>query len=137
MSRGQASNGRIAELLDRTAEFLERQEERNPYRVRSYRRAADAVRSLDEPVSELIDHQGKDALRDIRGVGQKLAGAIMEIMDTARAHELGTTTDWVVIYYEDGGQEDQCTVVSARSGPLKGKRVIRGRESECREHYDL
>ncbi len=51
--------------------------------------------------------------------------------NTARAHDLGRTRDWVVIFYHrDGTPEDQCTVVTARQGVLKGKRVIRGRESE-------
>jgi Holliday junction resolvasome RuvABC DNA-binding subunit len=55
--------------------------------------------------------------------------------NTARAHELGTTHDWVVIYYEDGGEEAQCTVVTSNRGQLEGRRVVRGREGECREHY--
>ena len=55
--------------------------------------------------------------------------------NTARAHELGKTNDWTVVYYEKGKGENQCTVVTETRGPLKGKRVIRGREAECREHY--
>ncbi|RPI97339.1 MAG: DNA-binding protein [Chloroflexi bacterium] len=55
--------------------------------------------------------------------------------NTSRAHELEKTHDWVVIYYERGGDEDQVTVVTETSGPLKGKRVVRGRELECREFY--
>jgi putative hydrolase len=55
--------------------------------------------------------------------------------NTARAHQLGKTRDWVVLYYDDGQRDGQCTVVTARQGPLKGKRVIRGRESECAAHY--
>jgi hypothetical protein len=51
--------------------------------------------------------------------------------NTARAHELGKTRDWVVIYYERDGEEDQCTVVTERSGALHGRRVVRGREAEC------
>ncbi len=55
--------------------------------------------------------------------------------NTARAHELDKTDDWVVIYYEKNGEEDQCTVVTAGRGSLKGKRIIRGREEECKEYY--
>jgi len=51
--------------------------------------------------------------------------------NTARAHELGMTRDWVVMYYERDGHEDQCTVVTETTGGLRGKRVIRGREDEC------
>ena len=53
--------------------------------------------------------------------------------NTARAHELGRTNDWVVLYYYDGDhREGQCTVVTETHGPLAGARVVRGRESECR-----
>jgi DNA polymerase (family 10) len=51
--------------------------------------------------------------------------------NTARAHELGTTRDWVILYTERDGDEDQCTVVTERQGPLAGRRVVRGREAEC------
>jgi hypothetical protein len=50
--------------------------------------------------------------------------------NTARAHELGKTRDWVVIYYESDGAAGQGTVVTSNAGPLKGKRVVRGRETE-------
>lgn len=49
----------------------------------------------------------------------------------------GKTHDWVVIYYERGGEQHQSTVVTAERGKLAGRRVVRGRERECREHYGL
>lgn len=56
--------------------------------------------------------------------------------NTARAHELGRTRDWVVVYYyDDDHQEYQCTIVTEFRGPLRGKRVVRGRERECRDFY--
>jgi hypothetical protein len=56
--------------------------------------------------------------------------------NTARAHDLGRTTDWVVIYFYDGDhREGQHTVVTETRGPLVGKRVARGLEAECRDHY--
>jgi len=55
--------------------------------------------------------------------------------NTERAHALGKTREWVVIYYKVGAEEDQCTVVTASGGPLRGRRVVRGREDECAEHY--
>ena len=57
--------------------------------------------------------------------------------NTERAHELGKTRDWVVLYYDDGHGEQKCTVVTEHKGPLKGKRVIRGKEKECSEHYGV
>ncbi len=55
--------------------------------------------------------------------------------NTARAHELGTTKDWVVIYRDDGDGGGQWTVVTATSGALAGARVVRGREAECAHYY--
>jgi hypothetical protein len=56
--------------------------------------------------------------------------------NTARAHELGRTRDWVVLYLYDGDHhEHQCTVVTEPRGPLAGRRVVRGREDECRAWY--
>ncbi len=52
--------------------------------------------------------------------------------NTHRAHELGKTNDWVVIYYHRDRREDQCTVITATSGPFAGQRIVRGREDECR-----
>ncbi len=55
--------------------------------------------------------------------------------NTARAHELDKTRDWVVLYYSRDSDERQATVVTAAAGALAGKRIVRGRERECREHY--
>ena len=56
--------------------------------------------------------------------------------NTAQAHLLGRTSDWVVIYfYDDEHTEGQHTVVSETHGPLAGRRVVRGREAECRAFY--
>lgn len=49
--------------------------------------------------------------------------------NTALAHQLGRTNDWVVIYFEDGDRrERQRTVVTETRGPHAGQRVVRGRE---------
>jgi hypothetical protein len=57
--------------------------------------------------------------------------------NTALAHRLGKTRDWVVLYVDgDGPEHDrQFTAVTETSGELRGMRVIRGREAECVEHY--
>lgn len=56
--------------------------------------------------------------------------------NTARAHRLAQVHDWVVLYCEDADHaERQYTVVTAMSGPLAGRRVVRGREAECRDWY--
>ena len=57
--------------------------------------------------------------------------------NTALAHDLGRTHDWVVLYFHRDDQvEGQRTVVTETRGPLTGHRVVRGREGECRRHYE-
>ncbi len=51
--------------------------------------------------------------------------------NTARAHQLGRSSDWVVIFFhKDGWRESQCTVVTETHGEKRGHRVVRGREAE-------
>ena len=57
--------------------------------------------------------------------------------NTARAHELGKTGDWVVLYFDAGKGERQSTVITSERGPLRGKRIVRGREEECARHYGV
>ncbi len=290
MSADPVSNEDVADLLDHVADLLALQDT-NPFRVRSYRRAAQAVRGADEPVRDLLESGGTEALQDLPGVGKRLAGAVREIVttgrlglaerlegevdpealfsrvpgvgatlakrihdalgvqtledlelaahdgrlarvggvgeerlrgirdglagmlgrssrrrarlradaeraaaakappvdvlldidreyrdkaeagklrtiaprrfnpegkawlpvyeterdewefhvlfsNTARAHDLDKTRDWVVIYYQGAHGQDQCTVVTAPRGPLEGRRVVRGRERECRAYYE-
>jgi Holliday junction resolvasome RuvABC DNA-binding subunit len=54
--------------------------------------------------------------------------------NTARAHELNATKDWVVIYREHP-RRGQWTVVTGQLGSLHGRRLVRGREKECVEFY--
>lgn len=56
--------------------------------------------------------------------------------NTARAHEKGKTTDWVVLYCETKNGEHQYTVITSERGTLLGKRIVRGRELECMDYYD-
>jgi putative hydrolase len=56
--------------------------------------------------------------------------------NTARAHQLDRVRDWVVIYFYDSDHEEgQHTVVTETRGQLAGRRVVRGREAECRGWY--
>jgi len=53
--------------------------------------------------------------------------------NTALAHRLHKTDDWVVIYCDHDVRDGQWTVVTAATGPLAGRRVVRGHEGECGE----
>jgi putative hydrolase len=56
--------------------------------------------------------------------------------NTARAHELGKTRDWVVLFCDNGETEDRFTVITSEFGRLQGQRIVAGREAECVRHYD-
>lgn len=56
--------------------------------------------------------------------------------NTARAHQLGRTHDWVVLYHDGSAGNCQHTVVTSHEGSLRGRRIVRGRESECVQHYE-
>lgn len=55
--------------------------------------------------------------------------------NTAHAHAMGRTRDWVVLYYDGGQGERQCTAITSQRGLLEGKRIVRGREAECLNYY--
>jgi DNA polymerase (family X) len=56
--------------------------------------------------------------------------------NTARSHQLEHTRDWVVIYRETKADFGIWTVITSRYGGLRGKRIVRGRESECQAYYE-
>lgn len=226
MTSTRISNANIASMLDRIADLLDAKGE-NPFRVRSYRTAAESVRSSRKQLGTLVKSKGAEGLSGLKGIGEKLAGLIDEYVEkgqvellsdlekdvspeklkevqakkaghtfkkpielsvkvildidaeyrkkagagklkmiaprlmnpekkawlpimvkdsagykftvmfsnTATAHKLGKTDDWVVVYFEKGKGENQCTIVTEGRGSLKGRRVIRGREQECAESY--
>jgi hypothetical protein len=55
--------------------------------------------------------------------------------NTALAHRLGQTQDWVVVYFDDGVTSGQRTIVTEVRGKLIGQRVARGREEDCEQYY--
>jgi DNA polymerase (family 10) len=83
MKKGTISNREIADTLDRVADLLELEDE-NVFRVRSYRDAARTIRDLDRPVATLLEEDGEHLLRNLPGIGAKLAGSIQEIATTGR-----------------------------------------------------
>lgn len=56
--------------------------------------------------------------------------------NSAQARGHGRDEDWVSVVFHDGMQrEGQRAVFTATSGDLAGRRVIQGREAECRGFY--
>lgn len=79
-------NRQLAALFRTIAELLAAQRA-NPYRVRAYRRGADALLALDEDVAEVARRQ---ALEDIDGIGSELSGKIEEFLRTGKILSLET-----------------------------------------------
>ena len=120
--------------------------------------AARSQRPVEEPaVAELLEvdreYREKAAAGTLRKIAPRRlnpkADAWLPVLHTARgqrhytalysntprAHEMGATHDWVVLYYDAAGGERQCTVITSQVGRLKGLRIVRGREAECERHY--
>jgi DNA polymerase (family X) len=79
------NNQQLATLFRSMADLLSAQRA-NPYRVRAYRRAADALLALEEDVAVVAQRQG---LEEIDGIGTDLAKKIEEFLGTStiRAYE--------------------------------------------------
>jgi hypothetical protein len=79
--------------------------------------------------------EGKRWLPVLRETDPRWGEVTAMFSNTARAHDLGRTGDWVVIYLERDGDTDRFTVVTEHSGKLRGLRIVRGRERECSAVY--
>jgi DNA polymerase (family X) len=82
---GSVRNAEIASLFNEIADFLEIKGE-NPFRVRAYRRAAQAMEGLTEDVAAVAAREG---LQDIPGIGKDLAGKIQEYLQRGAVEYLG------------------------------------------------
>ena len=79
-------NQHLAALFRSIAELLAAQRA-NPYRVRAYRRGADALLALDEDVARVAE---RNALEDIDGIGSELSEKIKEYLRTGKILTLET-----------------------------------------------
>jgi DNA polymerase (family 10) len=79
-------NVEIARILNEYADLLEIHED-NPFRVRSYRKAAQTVAGLSRPVAQLMA-AGED-LTELPGIGSSMATHLEEIVETGGLAALG------------------------------------------------
>ena len=81
-----ADNKTVATILYETADLMEVANE-DSFRIRSYRRAAEAVEGLDQQLAEI--YQDQKALLAIPGIGKGMAANIKEIFTEGKlaAHE--------------------------------------------------
>jgi DNA polymerase (family 10) len=81
------SNAEIADRLASLAQLLSAQKE-NPYKVKAYQRAAAKLRNMSESLQELV--QDDADLTQYAGIGDAIASAILEIVQTGSLRKLET-----------------------------------------------
>lgn len=74
-------NRSVANRLMKHAHLLEA-EAGNLYRVRAYRRAAETILRLDQPVSEIVEKRGKKGLAELPGIGNHISFTIANLVRT-------------------------------------------------------
>jgi hypothetical protein len=117
-SQSEIDRPSVAELLDVDREY----------------RAAAASGTLPTIAPRRFNPQGERWLPVLHTArGERHYTALFS--NTALAHRVGRTRDWVVLYFDGRNGERQATVVTSPRGQLAGRRVVRGRESECLSHY--
>ena len=79
-------NRTIAQQLMHRARYLGDQHA-SLYRVRAYRRAAETILGLDEPVETIVDQQGRRGLRQLPGIGDHIARALETLIRTGTLPE--------------------------------------------------
>ncbi len=79
------NNSRIASIFSQIADLLEIQDE-NPFRIRSYRRAAQAIESCAEDLASWALHRGDQPLH-LPGIGSGMSQKIREIATEGRCRE--------------------------------------------------
>lgn len=84
---GKMDNQTIAKKFYRTAALMEVRGD-DPFRLRSYRNAAEAIEVWPTPLEEIAAREGVAGLQTIPGVGKAIAGKVLEIL------EKGTFSAW-------------------------------------------
>ncbi|HYW74760.1 MAG TPA: helix-hairpin-helix domain-containing protein [Pyrinomonadaceae bacterium] len=74
------TNEEIALRFNQMASLMEVRGE-DPFRLRSYRMAAEAIETWPTQMAEIAGDQGLAGLLDIPGVGKALAGKIVELVE--------------------------------------------------------
>lgn len=89
------TNEEVAAVFDRISLLLQ-MEDANVFRVRSYERAAEAIRGLGEELEEV--RASEDGLQSISGIGEAIALKIEELLDTGKLEYL----DELLAQYPEG-----------------------------------
>lgn len=73
------TNEEIARRFHRLSALMEIRGD-DPFRLRSYRNAAEAIEVWQTPLKEIADKEGVDGLQTIPGVGKAIAGKVMDLL---------------------------------------------------------
>jgi DNA polymerase (family 10) len=76
-------NSTIAQQLRQYARQLDL-ERGNLLRIRAYRRAAEVIQEMEEPLTEVFEHGGRTALQELPCVGRRIARAIESLICTGK-----------------------------------------------------
>ncbi len=75
------TNQEIAAVFRRLADLMELRDD-NPFKIRSYRTAAETIDDTALPLSEMAATGGPSRLRELPGVGEAISGKIIELLET-------------------------------------------------------
>jgi DNA polymerase (family X) len=77
-------NSLVAQVLDELADYTELEDDQ-PYRARAYRRAAQTVESIPDPIENIWEEK---KLKDLPGIGENIERKIDEILRTGKLETL-------------------------------------------------
>ncbi len=80
-------NSTLADILFKISTLLEMKEE-NPFKIKSYQKAAVNIENLPENVEEIYKKGGRPALEKLDGIGKGLSERIEDIIKTGRSSYL-------------------------------------------------
>ena len=80
-------NESIARQFHRLAALMEIRGD-DPFRLRSYRNAGEAIETWPKPLQTIFENEGMSGLQNIPGVGKAIASKIVELLDR------GTFDSW-------------------------------------------
>jgi DNA polymerase (family X) len=75
------TNQEISLVFRRLADLLELRDD-NPFKIRSYRNAAETIEDMTVPLAQLAREGGSEGLRQLPGIGEAISKKIIELLET-------------------------------------------------------
>ncbi|HZS48440.1 MAG TPA: helix-hairpin-helix domain-containing protein [Blastocatellia bacterium] len=76
-----ADNQLIADVFRQIADLMEFKDD-NPFKVRSYRTAADTIEDYPQQMADIVRKEGVSGLQEIPAIGKAISAKIVEIINT-------------------------------------------------------